>query len=315
MSKDKYKELVQGCYVTIPTMVSDPDLELNIPAIKDHVRFQLRGGMKTGNALLLAGGAAGGFSTMTFDERIEVASAVVEEANGRIPIIMGAQTTSTRELIQLSKSAEKIGAQFIQVSPPFYFNHTEEDFYEYVAAAAEASDIGIILYNTHWTSANISMELVDKLIEIPNMAGLKWSVPNRSNFILERIIENFKDRINVIDNANVYISTHQSGARAIEIHQANYWPEWAHDFWNLLENSEYEEAQRQINKVIRPFYILREEMERYTSGDGYLDKLCLECIGFSSSRERPPTRDVREKFRDKTRLMLIESGVPNVIQK
>ena len=191
-------------------MVSDPDLELNIPAIKEHVRFQLRGGMKTGNALLLAGGAAGGFSTMTFDERIEVASAVVEEANGRIPIIMGAQTTSTRELIQLSKSAEKIGAQFIQVSPPFYFNHTEEDFYEYVAAAAEASDIGIILYNTHWTSANISMELVDKLIEIPNMAGLKWSVPNRSNFILERIIENFKDRINVIDNANVYISTHLS---------------------------------------------------------------------------------------------------------
>ena len=114
MSKDKYKELVQGCYVTIPTMVSDPDLELNIPAIKEHVRFQLRGGMKTGNALLLAGGAAGGFSTMTFDERIEVASAVVEEANGRIPIIMGAQTTSTRELIQLSKSAKKIGAQFIQ---------------------------------------------------------------------------------------------------------------------------------------------------------------------------------------------------------
>ena len=58
-------------------------------------------------------------------------------------------------------------------------HETREDFYEYVAAAAEASDVGIILYNTHWTSANISMELVDKLIEIPNMAGLKWSVPNR----------------------------------------------------------------------------------------------------------------------------------------
>ena len=55
-------------------------------------------------------------------------------------------------------------------------------------------------------------------------------------------------------------------------------------------------------------------MEKYTSGDGYLDKLCLECIGFSSSRERPPTRDVRELFREKTRQMLIASGVPNVVQ-
>jgi len=47
-----------------------------------------------------------------------------------------------------------------------------------------------------------------------------------------------------------------------------------------------------------PFMTLRAEMESYTSGDGYLDKLCMELVGLDSSRCRPPTRDVRERYRD-----------------
>ncbi len=49
--------------------------------------------------------------------------------------------TSTLELRQLARSAKQLGADFIQVSCPFYFQHTEQDFYEYVAEAADAADI------------------------------------------------------------------------------------------------------------------------------------------------------------------------------
>ena len=62
-----------------------------------------------------------------------------------------------------------------------------------------------------------------------------------------------------------------------------------------------------------PFYALWQEMETYTSGDGYLDKLCMELVGLSSSRCRPPTRDVRERFREPARQMLLQCGVPGVI--
>ena len=56
-----------------------------------------------------------------------------------------------------------------------------------------------------------------------------------------------------------------------------------------------------------------QEMRKYTQGDGYLDKLCMELVGLGSSRNRPPTRDVREQFRDMTLKMLQDTGVPNLI--
>ncbi len=57
---------LQGCYTTIPTMFrDDADLSVDHDAIRQHVRFLIDGGLTTGSAVLLAGGAAGDFSTMT----------------------------------------------------------------------------------------------------------------------------------------------------------------------------------------------------------------------------------------------------------
>lgn len=71
-----------------------------------------------------------------------VVEAVVSEAAGRIPVAMGAQTTSTLELERLAKTAERVGADFIQVSPPFYFSHTEGDFHDYVKAPQRPPMLG-----------------------------------------------------------------------------------------------------------------------------------------------------------------------------
>jgi hypothetical protein len=66
-------------------------------------------------------------------------------------------------------------------------------------------------------------------------------------------------------------------------------------------------------RVAMPFMALWQEMERHTSGDGYLDKLCMELVGIGSSRCRPPTRDVRDEYRERARQMLLECGVPGVL--
>ena len=62
-----------------------------------------------------------------------------------------------------------------------------------------------------------------------------------------------------------------------------------------------------------PYMMLWGEMEAFTAGDGYLDKLCMELVGLPSSRSRPPTRDVRPQFRERCRQMLLQAGVPNVV--
>jgi dihydrodipicolinate synthase/N-acetylneuraminate lyase len=314
MDWQSLKRKLEGCYITVPTMFRDPDLEVDTAAIKRHVAFLQQHGINAKNGVLLAGGAAGDFSAMTFDERRMVAETVAAASAGSVPVAMGAQTTSTRELKLLAKAAKSAGCDFIQVSCPFYFNHTEEDFFEYVAAAAEAADIGIIVYNTFWTSSGISLPLVERFCEIPNVVGLKWATPRTDAMEFEDVVSHFAGKLTIIDNNLLFTMSHMMGARAFEVHLCNYWPEWGIKLLDRLNAKDYGEVQRMMVEEAKPFYKLWVEIEKnFTSGDGYLDKLCMELVGLDSSRCRPPTRDVRDKYREQCRVMMIESGVPGVI--
>jgi dihydrodipicolinate synthase/N-acetylneuraminate lyase len=211
MDFEQAKARLKGCYVTVPTMFRDPDLELDLTATARNVRFLLERGIDGRYGTLLAGGAAGDFSTMTFDERVRVAEVVVAEADRRLPVAMGAQTTSTLELKRLTRAAERLGAEFIQVSPPFYFAHTEGDFYEYVCEAAAAADLGIVVYNTFWTSAGVSFRTIEKLIEIPNVIGLKWACPRTDAMEFEDVVSTFAGRLTIIDNHLMFAQSHMLG--------------------------------------------------------------------------------------------------------
>ncbi len=312
VDRDAARTLLRGCYVTLPTFFRDEDLAVDLGAIRRHVRFLVEAGITTGTAVLLAGGGAGEFSTLTFDERVAIARAVVEEAAGRVPVAMGAQTTSTLELIELARAAEAVGACFIQVSPPYYFAHTEDDVYEYVAAAAAAADVGIVVYNTPWTSTPVTADVIERLLAYPNVVGLKWSTPDTGFMEFEQVVCRFAPELAVIDNQLRFVTSHILGARAIEVHVCNYWPEWGIRLWRLLEERRYEEAQLELVRVAMPFMDLWREIERHTGGDGYLDKLCMEVLGLGSSRCRPPTRNIGAKYRDRVREMLIRTGVPGV---
>ena len=296
-------------------MFRDEDLEVDLEATRQHVRFLIEGGINESTGVILAVGAAGDFPVMHFDERLRVAEAIIEEADGRTPVVMGAQTTNTRELVALVRAAERLGAEYVQVSPPYYYMHTEEDFYEYAVAAAEAADIGIVVYNTFWTSQNVSLKMIERLCELPNLVGLKWAVPTAHFMESEQVISRFAERLCIIDNQLRFVTSHILGARGIEVHVCNYWPQWGVRLWHLLGDRKYVEVQKELVRVAMPFYSLWKEMMQYTGGDGYLDKLCMELVGLPSSRCRPPTRDVRDKFRERARQMLIESGVPGIVDR
>ena len=304
-----------GLYITIPTSFhDDPELSVDLDAIRRHVEFLIAGGCHTGNAAILAGGAAGDFMTLTFDERVTVAKTVVRAAAGRVPVVMGGQTTSTLELARLARAAVSAGAEYLQISPPFYFANTEGDFYEYVLAAAQAApDLGLIIYNTYWTSAGVSNDLIRRLADIPSVISLKWASPDTETGAFERIVSENADRFVIIDNQLRWVTSHILGARSIEAFEANYWPQWALGIWESMEAGRYVEVQREIVRVSLPLHQFWAEIERYTSGNGYPVKLCLEVLGMGSSRDRPPTRDVRALYLDKARQMLVKVGHPGIV--
>lgn len=317
MTADKLKVALEGCYVTIPTPFEDREgFPINEQALRTYASFLIDNGLTGEYATFLAGGAAGDFSTMSFDERVRVAEIVVDEVAGRVPIAMGAQTTSTLELVRLAKAARRVGASFIQVSCPFYFTHTEADFEEFVRAAAEAEpELGIIVYNTFWTSQNLTFAMVERLAEIPNIVGLKWATPRTDAMEFEDVTSHFGHRFTIIDN-NLFFAFSAMpalGARAFEVHNCNFWPEWGIKLIDEVRAGNYAEIARMLVAEAMPFYKLWVEMERnFTSGDGYLDKLCMELVGLPSSRCRPPTRDVRGPYRDAAQAMLREIGAPRV---
>ena len=317
MGYENLKNKLQGCYVTVPTPFKDTkNLPLNFDALKDYVEFLLGYGLNSGNCTLLFGGAAGDFSTMSFDERLLLAKEGSKIVNERVPIALGGQTTNTQELEKLAYIAKDYGYDFLQVSCPFYFKHTEDDFIEYVRAASSAADgVGIILYNTFWTSTSVSNQLIEKIKDLPNIVGLKWATPRTDAMEFEDVTSTYSGRFTIIDNNLLfpYSAMEPLNARAFEVHMCNFWPEWGAKLIKEVENKNFEEIARMMVEEAMPFYKLWVEIEtNYTSGDGYLDKLCMELVGLPSSRCRPPTRDMREKYRQRALDYMKKIKVPHL---
>jgi dihydrodipicolinate synthase/N-acetylneuraminate lyase len=307
MDRAKTIARLSGCYIAIPTLFRDDDLELNLPAMRRHVRFLLDAGAREGNGVLLVCGAAGEFATLSVEERVRVAEAVVEESAGKIGVILGAQSTNLREVVAIAKAAERLGIDSIQLSPPFYHPHSDDDVFEFFAAAADAADVGVVIYTTYWMGYKMPLELIGRLAELPHIIGLKWAAP--SSYEYEKGLRLFARRLCVIDNQLQFVVTHMLGGRGINTHPSNYSPAWGVKLWGLLEARKYEEAQHEITRVVSPYYDLVTEVGKFTGGEGHLDKLCMELVGLEGGRNRPPTRDIRPRFRDKARRMLEQCGV------
>ena len=317
MNYENLKKKLEGCYVTVPTPFKDiNNLPLNFDALKDYVEFLLGNGLDRENCTLLFGGAAGDFSAMSFEERTSLAIEGSKIVNGRVPIALGGQTTNTQELEKLAIIAKDYGYDFLQVSCPFYFQHTEEDFIEYIRAASEAaSEVGIILYNTFWTSTSVSNQLIERIKDLQNIVGLKWATPRTDAMEFEDVTSTYSGRFTIIDNNLFfpYSAMKPLNATAFEVHMCNFWPEWGAKLINEVKNKNFEEIARMMVEEAMPFYKLWVEIEtNYTSGDGYLDKLCMELTGLPSSRCRPPTRDVREIYRQRTLDYMKKIKVPHL---
>jgi 4-hydroxy-tetrahydrodipicolinate synthase len=182
--------------------------------------------------------------------------------------------------------------------------------YDFLSGVAGAVDIPQVLYTTYWTGFRLTSDLLSRLLEIPQLAAVKLASPDGREF--DEFLRRFAARTCFIDNQLEFVKSHMLGARAVNLHPANWHPTWALKFWDLLESRRYLEAQQEMTRVVGPCYDLYGEIGKYTGGEGHLDKLCLELIGLDSSRCRPPVREVRHLFRDQARQMLLATGVARV---
>ena len=299
---------LQGLFLAVPTYFHD-DFSLNLDGLRQATEFMIDNGLRLGNATILVNGATGEFPVLNLDERKQTAETVVRAANGRISIIVGAQTSNTLKAMEIARHAQEIGADALQVSPPFYYPPTEDDVFEHFAVIAKAApELPIVAYNTHWLGFDFSLELLDRLATIPQIAAVKWSCPDA--LVHSLVHERFAGRLGFIDNQLKTVYNQLKGGIGANVHPAMFWPEWGVRLWGMLEAHKWEEAQAELDRVLFPFYVLYRDACAISGGEGHVDKLALELVGLPASPNRPPTRPLPPSFKDRMHQFLKDIGAP-----
>jgi 4-hydroxy-tetrahydrodipicolinate synthase len=124
-------------------------------------------------------GTTGESPTVSVEEHCEIIRVAVEQARGRIPIMAGTGGNSTREAIELSRFAKKVGADCTLSVVPYYNKPSQEGIYAHFKAIAEAVDVPMVLYNVPGrTVADMQPETTLRLAQVPGVIGVKEATGN-----------------------------------------------------------------------------------------------------------------------------------------
>jgi len=124
-------------------------------------------------------GTTGESPTVSVEEHCEIIRVSVEHAAGRVPIMAGAGANSTREAIELSQFAKKVGADCTLQVVPYYNRPSQEGIYRHFRAIAEAVDIPMVLYNVPGrTVADMGHDTVLRLAAVDRIVGIKEATGN-----------------------------------------------------------------------------------------------------------------------------------------
>lgn len=166
--------MFQGSMVALVTPMF-ANGELDWDALSALVEWHI----EQGTHAIVAVGTTGESPTLNVSEHIEVIRKVVDQVNGRIPVIAGTGANSTSEAIELTAAAKDAGADACLLVAPYYNKPTQEGLYLHHEAIAKAVSIPQILYNVPGrTAVDVLPEIVARLAKIDNIIGIKEATGN-----------------------------------------------------------------------------------------------------------------------------------------
>ena len=166
--------------------------DIDEKAMRSSVNFVIENGVHGVVAL----GSVGENPYLSHEEKRKVIDIVVDETNGRVPVVVGTGEFSTDMTIEMSRYAEDAGADALMICLPIYWKIREEDIIAHYSAVAHAVDKPIILYNfPSTTHLDMTPELIAKLAEIEGVIGIKESIGDINH--MRAVIENTDEKFSV----------------------------------------------------------------------------------------------------------------------
>lgn len=181
--------MLKGSLVALITPMNQ-DGSVNFEQLKSLIDWHI----ESGTDGIVAVGTTGESATLAVDEHLAVIEATVKHVNKRIPVIAGTGANNTREAIELSLAAERLGADYTLSVVPYYNKPSQEGIYRHFKAVAEATSIPMIIYNVPGrTVVNMTNETILRLAEIPNIVGVKEASGDiaREIDLINRVPEGF----------------------------------------------------------------------------------------------------------------------------
>jgi len=167
------KTSFKGSFTALVTPFQNGSLDQK--AFRGLVEWQIAEGTNG----LVPVGTTGESPTLSHDEHKDVVAWCIDQAKGRVPVIAGAGSNSTKEAIDLAKHAEAAGADAVLIVTPYYNKPTQEGLYQHYKAINDAIGIPIIIYNIPGRSVvDMSVETMTRLFELKNIAGVKDATAN-----------------------------------------------------------------------------------------------------------------------------------------
>ncbi len=166
---------LRGCGTALVTPFRK-DGAIDEPALRSLVAWQVESGID----FLVPCGTTGETPTLSREEWLRVIDITIEVAGGRVPIVAGATSNSTRDAVEKAQTvAARRGVDAILTASPYYNKPTQEGQYLHFRAIAEAVDKQLILYNVPGrTGANLEPATLARLAQISNIIGVKEASGN-----------------------------------------------------------------------------------------------------------------------------------------
>ncbi|MGH6777268.1 MAG: 4-hydroxy-tetrahydrodipicolinate synthase [Bradyrhizobium sp.] len=181
-----------GIYTAIVTPF-DRAGEIDEATFRKLVDFQVSAGV----AGLLVAGGSGEYVSLTVAERKRLVDIALDQAAGRISIVVGALSPSTAEVQEMARHAQASGAAAVLVLPPYYIKPSAAGIFEHFARIADASSTLILAYNNPGrTGLTLDVPTLQKLMEIPSIVALKEC--ERDLAIISAKIATVGDRIAIM---------------------------------------------------------------------------------------------------------------------
>ena len=223
--------------------------------LRKLVEFQIKGGIDG----LVPVGTTGESPTVTHEEHLEIIRGTIAAVRGRVPVIAGTGSNSTREAVDLTKAADAAGADGMLVVAPYYNRPTQEGLFQHFGRIAESTDKPIVLYSIPGRcGVEIGVGVIERLrAKYPHVAHVKEAGGSVDR--VDQIIQALGDSVTVLSGDDSLTLPFMSvGAKGVISVVSNYFPREVTRLAALALAGDYARARalhRKLYPLFKAFFI------------------------------------------------------------